>query len=471
MNRLLIILLLSVLPWFLGPSGIAAGQGKASIVNFAHLRHLTERIAFQGDSVSIVHVYADAPSYNWTDAGDEGIACVDDAGRAAVVYLRHYLITRDETSLAEARSLLKFILKMEDDNGLFCNFILKDHSVNMSGQTSFRSFGWWAARAVWSMGLGYRVFRDRDPGFASTLKRGIDLVFPHIDSLLLDRRIARTKGFRIPQWLLYKSGADATSELMLGLVEYSAAVRNPGLETTIGKLADGLMAMQDGDIRVYPYGVHRSWETSWHLWGNSQTQALASAGNLLHKKTMVNSARLEADGFYSRLLIEGLMKEQDLADPRSAKAFEQIAYGIRPMTVGLLRLYEATHRREYLAMAGLAASWLTGNNVLHQTMYDPSTGRCYDGIRDSATVNRNSGAESTIEALLTLVELERYPEAIPFLHMRKAVQGHTGRYEYAQFADGSGHQATLAIDLRTSRLLFLEGHASRAFQRKVAHRR
>ena len=35
-------------------------------------------------------------------------------------------------------------------------------------------------------------------------------------------------------------------------------------------------------------------------------------------------------------------------------------------------------------------------------MYDPATGRCYDGINSPVDINRNSGAESTIEALLAL---------------------------------------------------------------------
>jgi len=93
-----------------------------------------------------------------------------------------------------------------------------------------------------------------------------------------------------------------------------------------------------------------------------------------------------------------------VAGPAAWSEYEQIAYGVRPMAVGLLRLFEATGDRDYLLMAGLAASWLAGNNPAGQAMYDPATGRCYDGIRDSLTLNLNSGAESTIEALYTLLE-------------------------------------------------------------------
>ncbi|WP_243664207.1 hypothetical protein [Rhodothermus marinus] len=38
----------------------------------------------------------------------------------------------------------------------------------------------------------------------------------------------------------------------------------------------------------------------------------------------------------------------------------------------------------YATMAGLAASWLTGNNEAGVAMYDPATGRGYDASQDRA---------------------------------------------------------------------------------------
>src|ERR1044071_1997109 len=111
----------------------SASSQKTSLVNFDHLRHLTERIEFMGDTVSIIHVYANYPTYEWVDAkesGPEGIACVDDAGRAAVMYLRHFELFHDSLSMSEGISLLKFVLKMETEDGMFYNFIFADHTIN-----------------------------------------------------------------------------------------------------------------------------------------------------------------------------------------------------------------------------------------------------------------------------------------------------------------------------------------------------
>ena len=44
-------------------------------------------------------------------------------------------------------------------------------------------------------------------------------------------------------------------------------------------------------------------------------------------------------------------------------------------------------------------------------MYFPQTGICYDGINSKDEINKNSGAESTIEALLSLLDINENPRA------------------------------------------------------------
>ncbi len=440
---------------------VARAQEQSSPVNFKHLEHLTEKIELYGDSVSIVHIYSNYPGYKWIDAkesGSEGIACVDDAARAAVVSLRSFEFTHDSSKLAEARSLLRFVLAMETEDGEFYNFVLADHTINRTGKTSYKSFGWWAARGVWSMSLGYRIFKDVDTSFAFRLKDGITRTFPHIEALM--KKYGETKNagqLQIPEWLVYESGADVSSELLMGLTEYYRVTHDPGVREYIKKLADGLMVMQDGDAATFPYGLHRSWETMWHMWGNGQTQSLAGAGVVLNDSAMIRSAEREAQGFYSRLLIQGYMKELDIAHPDSSVNRDQIAYGIRPIAVGLLRLYDATKNEIYLKMAGLAASWLFGNNIARQQMYDIESGRCFDGIMDSLTFNKNSGAESTIEALHTLVEIDKYPLAKKYLWYKKIKESSKEHLIQGMFRNESGDELTLALDEMTGALTLHDG--------------
>lgn len=442
------------------------------VFNYGHLDHLTERIPFHDDTVAIVHIYANYPDYAWVGAaesGPEGIACVDDAARAAVLSLRHYELFRDYESLARARGLLAFVEGMQSEDGDFYNFIFEDHSINVSGVTSKKSFGWWGSRGLWAMATGARVLATADEKLARQLVAHVRRSLPRVDSLLrgYDHSTVK-KGFRVPEWLPYGSGADVSSELMLGLVEYARATQDTSVRLSVRKLADGLMTMQDGNEGDYPYGLHRSWETQWHMWGNGQTQALAAAGQLLDDRRMIESGEREARGFYSRLLIDGFFKEMDVSDSSSRVEFEQIAYGVRPMAVGLIRLFEATGKQEYLIMAGLAASWLLGNNVMGVPMYDPATGRCFDGIRDSTTVNKNSGAESTIEALMTLQEVERYDLSRLFLHARKVRRIHGHDLLAALFALPGGEEAVISLEPRSRSLKVLRGEDAREF---VANRR
>jgi hypothetical protein len=445
-------------------------------INFAHLDHLTERVALGGDTVSIVHIYANYPDYRWAaaaESGPEGIACVDDAARAAVLFLRSFELRGDTASLARARGLLGFIMHMQAPDGEFFNFIRADHSVNVAGKTSFKSFGWWASRGLWAMAMGGRVFRERDPVFAGELTARVERMMPLVGASLKAYGRTRTvSGCTLPVWLLYESGADVTSELLLGLLEYRRGLldRNvtpdDSLSRQITELARGLMLMQEGDGKTPPFGLHRSWETLWHMWGNGQTQALSTAGLMLHDTAMISSAEREARGWYGRLLMDGFLKEYDVSGASPAAEYEQIAYGVRPMAVGLVRLYEATKDRDYLIMAGLAASWLTGNNPAGRAMYDPSTGRCFDGIRDSLTVNLNSGAESTIEALYALLEVEQYRVAAASLLARKVAAGRTGRFSWVLFRGAPHTEVTLVREFATGSLSVFEGDESRAFGKK-----
>ena len=111
-------------------------KAKLQWVNLAHLNHLYEDIEIGGKEMAIIHIYSEYPDYEWVDANDEGIACVDDVARAAVVYLRHFEVAEDSASLERARMLLEFCRFMQAEDGQFYNFIYEDHSINYEGKTT-----------------------------------------------------------------------------------------------------------------------------------------------------------------------------------------------------------------------------------------------------------------------------------------------------------------------------------------------
>jgi hypothetical protein len=88
----------------------------------------------------------------------------------------------------------------------------------------------------------------------------------------------------------------------------------------------------------------------------------------------------------------------------------QDAYGADATLQNLLRTAQAAGRPAFRDLAGIAAAWYFGNNPAGVAMYDPASGRTFDGISPDRTVNRNSGAESTIHGLLSMLVLDARPD-------------------------------------------------------------
>jgi len=60
---------------------------------------------------------------------------------------------------------------------------------------------------------------------------------------------------------------------------------------------------------------------------------------------------------------------------------------------------------DYQQKMEIAFNWFLGNNRLHQIIYNPCTGGCYDGLEETH-VNLNQGAESTLSYLLARLTVE-----------------------------------------------------------------
>src|SRR5687767_12549679 len=164
MRRLLTLLLLLLI------MGIPMQTQDEMLVNLDHLKFLTEMVNINEQEMALVHIYSEAPDYEWVDAAGEGLAAVDDVARAAIVYLWHYEQTGDEESLELARYSLNFVMYMQAEDGEFYNFVTDaSGNINRTGSTSYKSLSWWAMRGLWALGEGVRVFAAIDPNYADTL--------------------------------------------------------------------------------------------------------------------------------------------------------------------------------------------------------------------------------------------------------------------------------------------------------------
>lgn len=404
-------------------------------INLAHLQHLTELVKWNGEPVALVHIYSEAPNYGWVDASGEGIACVDDVARAALVYLLYYQRTGDAEALELARAALNFVLFMQAEDGEYYNFVLdRDGTINREGPTSFKSWSWWAARAQWALASAIPVFRTLDPDYAARLEaaylRGEAALADAIGPIGAYNQL---HGISVPAWLI-GNGSDLSALAVIGLATYYETNPNPRTRHLMTNLANGIANYRLGDSRRYPFGAFPSTTTStalWHAWGSHQVHALALAGRLLGRQDWIQNAQAAADGFSVRLLATDFLNEMAPLPMRRG----QIAYGVEVMTAGFWELFQVTGDEAYLRYAGLSNAWFFGNNMAGVAMYDLETGRTFDGI-DGPTpfrVNRNAGAESTIEALLALLMVEDHPLATRYYQARPQ-RSHVGQIIEAERA-------------------------------------
>jgi multiple sugar transport system substrate-binding protein len=314
----------------------------------------------------------------------------------------------------EALGLLAFITAMERGDGEFVNFIDSTGRLNLNAPSSRKSMSYWAARSIWALGEAVRVLGPRDSTVSASMRP------------TLDRAIARMAR-EVEAGRLIGGSTTATAEALLGLRALEQAER--ALERSERSMELVLLAKRTGDLIATrsagtmwtaPWGAHVDAPgASWHAWGARSVEVLSRPDNSLGGLEHAASARKEADGLWGRFLLAGRIPAT-VAPDGAATWYPQIAYGIGAIVNGYLAMAETSNDPRYAVFAGLAAGWFLGANAARISMYDEKTGRTFDGI-DGPTplrLNRNSGAESTIEALLALQRVTSNPTAAEYMNYR-----------------------------------------------------
>jgi hypothetical protein len=390
-----------------------------SLVNTSHLDHLYINVVFFADNVHAagVFIYSQYPDYHPVDASGEGFTCVDDVSRAALVYLRSSKILSDTSMQTKLFNLIQFILEMQSSNGYFYNFLNTNNLINTAGPTSVNTPNWWSWRALQTLTEAEPIVRKMNASLDAKMNIAINSLVARIktDFASLPQSTTVVDGITVPQWLPAGSGSDQSAILMLGLINYCSTNTDAVVLSYINKLADGIALMQQGDATHFPFNAFLSWENTWHAYGNLQAYALMQAAGFLKNSQYGILAMAEVDNYYTWLLQNGYKASFSISDSAgdyqilAEESYDQIAYGIEPMVFAAAEAYKETGQAKYADLAGHLAAWFLGANDAGISMYSISTGICYDGLSAGGNVNLNSGAESTIEALLTMEKMESDP--------------------------------------------------------------
>ncbi len=400
----------------------------SSLVNLAHLNHLYIPVTFpDGTMAGGIYIYSNAPDYTLVDATGEGFTCIDDVARAVLVYIRDSKFSTDTSIQNKTFQLIRFIIAMQSPNGYFYNFLQTNGQINTNGQTSVNVANWWSWRALQALAEAAPVINNMNAQLATEANTAVAKLVAAIKANQLNtpQTTEVVNGITIPQWLPAGSGTDQAATLLLGLLPYCSENNDTAMNSYIKKLADGIVLMQVGDSSHFPYSCILSWQNTWHGYGADQAYALLKTGLFLHDNSYTAKAMSQINYFFSWLLTNGMQSSfvvsanNGAVQLTSEATYDQIAYGIRPLVFAAIEAYVQTNDAKYADIAGHLAAWFLGNNAASKSMYSAATGICYDGLSSPTNINTNSGAESTIEALLTMERVEMYPAVLAALNKYK----------------------------------------------------
>jgi len=311
---------------------------------------------------------------------------LDDNARAMIAMCQHFELTRDEADVKYIHTYFNFIKYCLQPGGHFLNYV--NEAKEFTEQNNSTNLEDSNGRAIWA--LGYLVSLEKLlPGAliqdaALTLQSALQ----NINKIHSTRAMAFViKGLYYQN--TNKDSADNTALLKHLADRLVQMYRHEAVENW--QWFESYLTYANG---ILPEAMLCAWlatgETTYRIIARS------SFDFLLSKTFGENSIRVISNKSW---LHKG-------REPGSmAKGGEQpidVAYTI----IALSKFYDLFKEENYRHKLETAFNWFLGNNHLHQVIYNPCTGGCYDGLEENY-VNLNQGAESTISYLMARLTVEK----------------------------------------------------------------
>jgi len=347
---------------------LAEGPIRLPELNLGHLRCLTD------DTGLLQHASYVVPRYA------EGY-CLDDNARALMLVVALEQAGGVDRRILRALAVryLAFVNHSFDPrSGRFRNFLTYERTWSEARGSEDSH-----ARALWA--LGTVVGRASDPGRKSI---GGDLFQAALPAL------AR---FSSPRSWAYA---------LLGIDEYLQAFQG---DTSVQAVREGLVTRL-----LELYGRIGSEDWPWfedHVtYCNARLpQALVVSGSAMGRDEAVAAGtraldwlfteQRSAEGYFAPIGSDGFYRKG--SEPAR---FDQQPVEACGMVSACIDVHRITGEVRWLARARTAFAWFLGQNQLHQSLYDPTTGGCRDGLHEER-VNENQGAESTLSFLQALWDM------------------------------------------------------------------
>lgn len=309
---------------------------------------------------------------------------LDDNARALIALLHHYEFSKSPEDLQLISKYLDFIKYCMQEDGTFLNYV--DRNGSFTTQNREENLEDANGRAVWALGEVVRMGHMLPISIAKLACDLLERASTHALAYYSTRSMAFTiKG------LSFMEGEN-----------YCAMIK---------VLADRLVAMFQ-----YESAADWLWYESYLTYGNSVIpEAMLSAYKITGDPLYREVAYASFEFLLSKIMVEGeihVISNKGWAQrgsPRATlKGGEQpidVAYTI----IALDQFYKERKDEKYTKMIQIAFEWFLGRNHIHQIVYNPVTGGCFDGLEED-TININQGAESTLSYLLARLAIQPYIE-------------------------------------------------------------
>jgi len=334
---------------------------------------------------------------------------LDDNARALIAMCMHYKMTGAKKDLVYIRRYLNVIRYCQDPYGNFLNYVdqnkfftQQNYTVNLEDANG---------RAVWALGYLLSSAKLIPEDIIAEAEIVFSGVFPHLKSFQSARAIAF-----IIKGLYHSISLTFTSEK----------------QNLIKELANRLVVM-------YNYESEQGWkwfEDSLTYANSLLSEALLDAWivtqDLVYKDIAVESFDFLLSKTFNEQEIEPISNKKWLKKGKVKSGTGEQPIDVAYTVFALSAFFEVFKKEEYFLKMKTAFNWFLGNNRLHQIVYNPCTGGCYDGLEDK-NVNLNQGAESTVSYLLARLTIEKYVDTLhkkATYHKGKGIKEFTssGRY-------------------------------------------
>ncbi len=309
---------------------------------------------------------------------------IDDNARALVSICMHFELTGEKEDLGYMAIYLDFIKFCQQPDGNFLNYVDEGKCfTDQNYQTNLEDSN---GRTVWA--LGYLISRAAllPEAFILLAEEIIKRAIPQTERMHSTRAMA----FSIKGLYYYNLHKQSTENIAL-------------IKIFAGRLVS--MYQEIGEPKW-------EWFESYLTYGNSiLPEAMLCAYLATDIQQYKEVAKSSFDFLLEKTFVENEIKvisnQEWLQRGQTAADFGEQPIDVAYTILALDKFYKVFKDGSYLHKMKMAFNWYLGSNHLHQIIYNPCTGGCYDGLEEYQ-VNLNQGAESTVTYLMARLTIEKY---------------------------------------------------------------